>query len=52
MEHKEYLAYQNARLRNLKRKHAKLIQHAEFVDEAEAISKEIKLIENELSQLQ
>ena len=40
------------RLRNLKRKNAKLSQHAEFADEYMEINKEIQDIEAQLSALQ
>lgn len=40
------------KLRNLKRKNAKLSQHAEFADEYMEINKEIQDIEAQLSALQ
>ena len=52
MDDKERKTYLKARLRNLKRKHAKLAQHADLYDEYVVIGKEIKLIENELADLQ
>ena len=52
MVNRERKAYLEAKLRNLKRKSAKLSLHAELIDEYHEIDKEIKLIENELSTLQ
>ena len=52
MEDREYKVYMEARLRNLKRKYAKLLQHADLVDEAEAIGREIKLVEAQITKLQ
>lgn len=49
MDNKERKAYLNAKLRNLKRKYAKLSQHADLVDEYEEIDREIKAIEHELT---
>ena len=52
MEDREYKVYMTARLRNLKRRHAKLSQHAELIDEYEAIGREIKLVEAQITKLQ
>ena len=52
MNNVESKAYLSAKLRNLKRKHSKLAQHAELADEYLEIGKEIKFIESELSKLQ
>lgn len=40
------------RLRNLKRKHAKLAQHAELADEYFVIGKEIEEVEAQIAELQ
>ena len=52
MEDREYKVYMEARLRNLKRKYAKLLQHADLLDETEAIGREIKLVEAQITKLQ
>jgi hypothetical protein len=39
------------RIRNLKRKYAKFIQHAEFIDECNEINEEIKNLELELAMM-
>lgn len=49
METKTFL---ETKLRNLKRKNAKLSQHAEFADEYMEINKEIQDIKAQLSALQ
>lgn len=49
MEDGERKACLSARLRNLKRKNAKLRYHPEFTDEYLEIDKEIKSIEQQLS---
>ena len=41
--------YLQTKLRNLKRKHSKLAQHAELTDEYFAIGKEINQIEDEIN---
>ena len=51
MEDRERKACLSARLRNLKRKNAKLAYHPEFVDEYLEIEKEIKSIEAELAMM-
>jgi uncharacterized protein YdcH (DUF465 family) len=45
----ERRVFLETRLRNLKRKHAKLSQHADLLEEYEEIDKEIQSIENELN---
>lgn len=48
MDSAERRVFLQTRLRNLKRKHAKLSQYADFTDEYLEIGKEIRMIENEL----
>lgn len=45
---KEYKIFLQTKLRNLKRKYAKLIQHADLTEEAIKIKAEIDGIEKEL----
>lgn len=52
MEKNEKKVFLTVRLRNLKRKNAKLSQYAEFADEYIEINKEIQNIEAQLSALQ
>ena len=47
----ERKVFLETRLRNIKRKHAKLIQHAELTDDALELKKEIDNIENQLNSL-
>ena len=47
-EHKVFL---ETRLRNLKRKHAKMIQHSDLIEEAIEIDREIKSIEKQIAEL-
>ena len=49
MEDKEKKVFLETRLRNLKRKHTKLAQHADLTDEYFEISKEIESVEHELT---
>ena len=49
MNDRERKVYLEAKLRNLKRKFSKLIQHSDLVTEALEIKKEIDSIENELN---
>lgn len=49
MNERKYLL--KTRLRNLKRKHAKLMQHADLIDEAIEIDREIKSIEQQIQEL-
>lgn len=51
MEYNEKRVCLQARLRNLKRKSAKLSQHADLQEEYDEIDNEIKLIEKELQDL-
>ena len=48
----ETRVFLETKLRNLKRKEAKLAQHADLLEETEEISKEIKEIEAQITQLQ
>ena len=48
MNNAETKVFLETKLRNLKRKHAKLVQHADLTDEYIEIGKEIEYIENEL----
>ena len=49
MEYNERKVFLQTKLRNLKRKHAKLGQHAELTEEYFEIKKEIEAIESELN---
>ena len=49
LSEKEQRVLKETRLRNLKRKYSKLIQHADLTPEAEKIQHEIQTIENELN---
>jgi len=51
MEDKERKVYLEAKLRNLKRKFTRLVQHSDLVEECMEIKKEINSIEYELSNL-
>ncbi len=51
MEKNEKKVFLTVRLRNLKRKNAKLRYHPEFTDEYLEIDKEIKSIEAELAMM-
>ena len=44
--------YLQTKLRNLKRKHAKLAHHADFADEYFSIGKEIEDVEAQITNLQ
>ena len=48
MSPKEKRALQKTKLRNLKRKYGKIVQHPEFVDEIHELKKEITELEKEL----
>ena len=48
MDEKQTRVFKQTRLRNLKRKYARLIQHADLKDTAISIKHEIELLENEL----
>ena len=48
MSDRERKAYLEARLRNLKRKYAKLIQHADLIEECIEIKADIDAVEREL----
>jgi len=48
MNDKEKKVYLETKIRNLKRKQAKLLQYPEFADECSKIAKEIKLTNDEL----
>lgn len=52
MSDKEYKVYLETKLRNLKRKYAKLIQHSSLVQEALEIKKEIDEIDAQITKLQ
>ena len=52
MSDKEYKVFLETKLRNLKRKYAKLLQHAELTDDALEIGREIKEIETQILNLQ
>ncbi|MBQ2832901.1 hypothetical protein [Methanobrevibacter sp.] len=52
MNLKEEKVYMKTKIRNLKRKHAKLIQHAELIDETLEVEKEIQSYEKQLEMLQ
>ena len=52
MNNIETRVFLETKLRNLKRKEAKLAQHADLLEETEEISKEIKEIEAQITQLQ
>ena len=49
MNPKEEKVFKETRLRNLKRKYSKLIQHADLTPEAEKLQHEITNLENQLS---
>ena len=49
LSEKEMKCLNETRLRNLKRRYAKVIQHADLTPEAEKIQHEIQTIENQLS---
>ena len=49
LSERELRVLKETRLRNLKRKYAKLIQHADLTDEAFEVQKEISYLEKELS---
>jgi len=51
MEDRERKACLSARLRNLKRKHAKLMNHSDLIEEAIEIDREIKSIEKQIAEL-
>ena len=52
MENKERKVLLEARLRNLKRKYAKIIQHSSLVQEALELKKEIDEIDTQITKLQ
>ena len=52
MDVRERKVLLEVKLRNLRRKYAKLSQHAELIDEYEAIGREIKLVEAQIAELQ
>ena len=49
MNDKQTLVFKQTRLRNLKRKYAKLVQHASLLDETAAVKAEIDSLEKELA---
>ena len=49
MDEKERKVYLGAKVRNLKRKYAKMIQHSDLLQEVQEIKAEIDSIENELN---
>lgn len=52
MEVKERKVLLEVKLRNLKRKYSKLVQHSSLVQEALEIKKEIDEIESQITELQ
>ena len=52
MNDKEQKTFLEAKLRNLKRRHAKLTKHADLTDEAIDTHREIKKVEQQLNSLQ
>ena len=52
MNDRERKAFLKSKLRNLKRKYAKIIQHADFAEEAIELKAEIDGIERDLNNLQ
>ena len=52
MEPNERKVYLETKLRNLKRKHAKLAYHADLADEYFSIGKEIEDVEAQITNLQ
>ena len=51
LSHKEETVMKQTRLRNLKRKYAKMIQHADLTDESQKLQKDIKALESELKSI-
>ena len=51
MKDRERKACLSARLRNLKRKQAKLLRHSDLIEEAIEIDREIKSIEKQIAEL-
>ena len=49
MNNREYRTYQSARLRNLKRKYAKMLKHADLKEECIELKCEIDSIERDLN---
>ena len=49
MNDKQTLVFKQTRLRNLKRKYAKLIQHASLLEETKTVKAEIDSLEKELA---
>ena len=52
MEYNQQKVYLQTRLRNLKRKYSKVVQHADFAEEAIELKAEIDGIERDLNNLQ
>jgi hypothetical protein len=52
MEYNEKTVYLQTRLRNLKRKYAKIIQHSDLAEEAIDLKADIDQIERELAMTQ
>lgn len=52
MEYNEKTVYLQTRLRNLKRKYAKLVQHGDLAEEAIELKADIDQIERELAMTQ
>ena len=52
MDNIESKIYLETKLKNLKRKHARLAQHADLTDEYNNVTQEIKDVEAQLSSLQ
>lgn len=51
MEDRERKVLLETRVRNLKRKHAKMIRHSDLIEEAIEIDSEIKSIEKQIAEL-
>lgn len=49
MDDREYRVYQQTRLRNLKRKYAKVVQHADLTEMAIELKAEIDSIKRDLN---
>lgn len=52
LDEKERKVLLETKIRNLKRRHAKFMQHADLTDEALEVGREIKACEAELKMLQ
>ena len=52
MSDKEYKVYLETRLRNLKRKYSRIIQHSDLIEQAIELKAEIDGIEREVTMMQ